>query len=147
MNLHPSFLVPDATLLLEIVAVLVLFAVLARFVLPRLRAAADARTGQVEAAEEKLRQATAEREASQRVAARQITEARLEAHRILADARNLRDLILSDARERAREEHASILARAGRAVARQIPQTVAASHSTASPGERSFATTTKGHST
>lgn len=101
MNFDPGFLIPDATVLLEIVAVLVLFAVLSRSVLPRLRIAAEDRTLQAQAAQEQLLQSTADREASQREAADLITEARLEARQILTDARTLRDLILADARERA----------------------------------------------
>ena len=106
-----NFLVPNATFLVELLLFLIVFGVLAKFVLPRIQSVTADRRRMVE---EQLRDSE---EARQRlVAAEQayrdaLHDARTEAARIREDARAEAQRTVDEARTSAQEEAARIVAR------------------------------------
>jgi F-type H+-transporting ATPase subunit b len=113
-----NFLVPDATLVIEVVAFNLVLFVVAKFVLPRLRTAVEARQAQVAAtvaltAETERLRRTAEEESRQVLAA-----AHRDARRITDQARATRDELIAQGRRDGLEEYRWLAGRAAREAAR-----------------------------
>jgi F-type H+-transporting ATPase subunit b len=113
-----NFLVPDATLVIEVVAFNLVLFVVAKFVLPRLRAVVEARQAQVKAtvalkAETERLRRTAEEESRQMLAA-----AHRDARRITDQARATRDELIAQGRRDGLEEYRWLAGRAVREAAR-----------------------------
>jgi F-type H+-transporting ATPase subunit b len=106
-----NFLVPNATFLVELLLFLIVFGVLAKFVLPRIQSVTTDRRRMVE---QQLRDSE---EARQRLTAAEqayrdaLNDARSEAARIREDARAEANRIVEDLRTSAQEESARIVGR------------------------------------
>jgi F-type H+-transporting ATPase subunit b len=112
MMASSNFLVPNATLIVEVVAFLIVLGVIGKYVLPPLNKALTERQelirSSLEAAE------TARAEAAEASAQRQetIDEARRQAREILAQANKTAERINAQAEERGRVEYERLVARA-----------------------------------
>jgi len=126
-----NFLVPNATLVIEVIAFNLVLFVVAKFVLPRLRTAVEARQAQVAATvalkveTERLRQ-NAEEESRQVLAA-----AHRDARLITDQARAIRDELIAQGRREGLEEYQWLAGRAAREAARADGQTAKAAVPTA----------------
>lgn len=104
-----NFLVPNATILVEVVLFFIFLGILAKWILPPIAAAMAQRQEAIrnrvaEAEEAKKRLASAEADYQQALA-----EARHEASRIREEAREQGAAVIAEARERAQEEARAIL--------------------------------------
>ena len=117
MMASSNFLVPNATLIVEIVAFLIVLGVIGRYVLPVLNNVLGERQelirSSLEAAE------TARREAAEASAQREATveEARRQAREIVAQANKVAERVSSQAEERGRLEYERLVARADAEIA------------------------------
>jgi F-type H+-transporting ATPase subunit b len=117
-----NFLVPDATLFIEMFAFsLVLFAV-AKYVLPRLRTAVEARQIEIQAGMAKAAEAEQLEQAAEVEAGLVVGRARHEAADITEQARVVRDAILVEGRRDGRAEYEWMAGRADREMARREEQ-------------------------
>lgn len=107
-----NFLVPNSSFVVEVIAFLLVLAVLAKYVLPRLNSAMEERQktiqqGQEEAEKAKERAAAAETEYRQA-----IDKARAEARSLVEEANKAGEAIRADWRQRAEAEYERIVSRA-----------------------------------
>lgn len=107
-----NFLVPNATFLVELVAFLAVFGIVARFLAPPLRRAMERRQREIEAglargeeADRRLREAEIAYQES-------LARARREARVIRDDARAVGDHLREEGRRRGQEEHDRLVRRA-----------------------------------
>ncbi len=116
-----NFLVPNATLIVEVVAFLVVLGVVARYVIPPLNRALSERQEQIRAALAAADAAQAEADATRAQRQQILEEARQQAREIVAHANANAERLRTEAVERAQQEHDRILASASAeiAVARQ----------------------------
>lgn len=112
-----NFLVPNATLIVEIVAFLAVLGVIGKYVLPVLNKALEERQEQIRSALEAAE--TARTEAAEAEAERQQTldEARRQAREIIAQANKAAERVASQAEERGRIEYERLVARADAEIA------------------------------
>lgn len=116
-----NFLVPNATLIVEIVAFLIVLGVVARYVVPPLNRALSERQEQIRASLAAADAAAAEADATRAQRQEILEEARQQAREIVAHANANAERVRAEAAERAQQEHDRILASATAeiAVARQ----------------------------
>jgi len=112
-----NFLVPNATLIVEVVAFLIVLGFLGKYVLPVLNKALSERQEQIRTALEAAD--TARLEAAEAEAERQQTldEARRQARDIIAQANRAAERVSAQAEERARLEYDRLVARADAEIA------------------------------
>ncbi len=107
-----NFLIPNATLFVELIAFLIVLAVIGKLVLPQLNQQLDLRAekikGEMVAADEAKADATAAEEDRRRA----LEEARSHAREIVATANRTADQVSADAQDRAHSEYERILAAA-----------------------------------
>jgi len=117
-----NFLVPDATLLIEVFAFNLVLFVVAKYVLPRLRAAVEARQAQIQRGLAQAAEAEKMEQAAELEADLLVRRARHEAADITAQARDMRDAIIFQGRRDGRAEYEWLAGRADREMARREEQ-------------------------
>lgn len=116
-----NFLIPNGTLIAEIIAFLVVLLVVARYVLPPLNRALEQRQQEIKASLEAADAARAEADATRAQRQQILDEARQQARDMLSQANATADRLRQEATERAQQEHDRIVgsAEAEIALARQ----------------------------
>lgn len=122
MSTAGSFLLPDATLVVECVVFAIVLVVLSRAALPRLRMAADQRQRELVEAAETIADATDVTAAAMDEAHLITTEARREAREILDRAQARHDELVDEGRRKGREEYEWMSARIQREANRLHPE-------------------------
>jgi F-type H+-transporting ATPase subunit b len=117
-----NFLVPDATLLIELVAFNLVLFVVAKYVLPRLRTAVEERQLQIQRGLAQAAEAEKLEHAAEVEASVVLTGARHEAAGITEQAREMRDAIIIQGRRDGRAEYEWLAGRADREMARRAEQ-------------------------
>lgn len=107
-----NFLVPNATVLVDIAVFAAVLGIVARFVLPTLRAAMDRRQDEIRSSIEKVRRAEQVLAAAEAEHLAMLTDTRGQAAAILESARRVSDHLQREAHQRAKKEHDRIVARA-----------------------------------
>jgi len=107
-----NFLVPNATLIIEIVAFLAVLGFLARYVLPPLNKALIERQEQIRASLEAADRARAEAEETRNERQGIIDEARQQAREILTQANRTAQQVVADAEEKGQRENERLVASA-----------------------------------
>ena len=102
--MESNFLVPNATFFVELFAVLILLAILGRYVIPPINRAMTARQDAIRQNFRELEQAKADAKEAEESFRAQIAEARHEAARIREEAREQGASIIAEMRQQAREE-------------------------------------------
>jgi F-type H+-transporting ATPase subunit b len=106
------FLIPNATLIVEVVAFLVVLGVLAKYVLPVLNKALTERQEQIREALETADRAKAEADETRAQRTQILDEARQQARQIVTQANANAERIRSDATERGQQEYERLVASA-----------------------------------
>jgi F-type H+-transporting ATPase subunit b len=106
-----NFLVPNATFIVELLLFLIVFGVLAKFVLPRIQGVTAARRTMVSQQLRDSEEARNQLAAAQQVYRDALDEARTEAAKIRENARAEAQRTLAEARAQAQEESARLFAR------------------------------------
>lgn len=114
-----NFLVPNATFIVELIAFLVIFAFMGRFILPRIQRPLRARQQLIRAQVDDAEAARSRLVEAERVYQQALTEARLEAAQIRENARAEAQRTIDELRQRAQEESARIVARGDEQLAAQ----------------------------
>jgi len=119
-----NFLIPNATLIVEVVAFLIVLGFLGKYVLPVLNKALEERQEQIRTALEAAE--TARVEAAEADAKRQETldEARRQAREMIAQANKAAERVAAQAEERGRIEYERLVARAEAEIASARPRAV-----------------------
>ncbi len=112
-----NFLIPNATLIVEIVAFLFLLWFIGRIVLPPVTKALDERREQIRTALEQADAARAEADESRAERQEILDEARTQARDILAQANKTAERLRTEAQERGQLEYERIVAGAGQEIA------------------------------
>jgi F-type H+-transporting ATPase subunit b len=114
VTLDAGLLDINGTLIAEIVAFLLMLAVLARWVYPPIIKAAEARQLQIKQQLEQAEKSRTEAEVQLRAAQDEIQKARVQAGQIIEQANRAAERIQQEAQEKAREEARRIVEAAGR---------------------------------
>src|SRR4051812_46557656 len=117
-----NFLVPDATLFIEVFAFGLVLFVVAKYVLPRLRTAVEARQVAIQRGLANAAEAEQLEQAAEVEAGLVVRRARHEAADITQQAREMRDAILVEGRRDGRAEYEWLAGRADREMARREEQ-------------------------
>ncbi|MGH3471739.1 MAG: F0F1 ATP synthase subunit B [Nocardioidaceae bacterium] len=104
-----NFLVPNATLIVELIAFLIILGVLAKWVIPPISKAMTERQEKIKRQFDELEQAKADAKAAEEKYLSQLVEARHEAARIREQAREEGAMIISEMRGQAQEESQRII--------------------------------------
>jgi F-type H+-transporting ATPase subunit b len=120
-----NFLVPNATFLVELAAFLLLFYLLARYVIPPINRAMTGRQDAIRKQFADLEQAKQDARAAEEEFKAQIADARHEAARIREEAREQGAQIIAEMREQAQAEAARIVENGHAQVAAERQQAVA----------------------
>jgi F-type H+-transporting ATPase subunit b len=104
-----NFLVPNATFFVELFAFLLLFFLLARYIIPPINAAMERRQAAIRQEFAELDEAKAEAKGAEEEFKAQIADARKEAARIREEAREQGSAIIAEMREQANVEAARIV--------------------------------------
>uniref|UniRef100_UPI003562F65C F0F1 ATP synthase subunit B n=1 Tax=Nocardioides sp. TaxID=35761 RepID=UPI003562F65C len=104
-----NFLVPDATFFVELAAFLLLFFLLAKYIIPPINRAMERRQEAIRAEFAELDEAKAEAKGAEEEFKAQIADARKEAARIREEARAQGGAIIAEMREQANAEAARIV--------------------------------------
>jgi F-type H+-transporting ATPase subunit b len=112
MMASSNFLVPNATLILEIVAFLIVLGVIGKYVLPVLNKALEERQAQIQSALEAAEKARAQADETRAQRQRILDEARQQARDIVAQANRTAQGIVAGAEERGQREHDRLVASA-----------------------------------
>ena len=107
--LESNFLVPNGTFFVELIAFALMFAILAKYVVPPINRAMTARQEAIRQQFAELEEAKEEANSAKDEFQSQIEEARHEAARIREDAREQGAAIIAELREQARTEAARIV--------------------------------------
>jgi F-type H+-transporting ATPase subunit b len=107
-----GLLIINATFWIELVAFVLMLAILARYVYPRIIAAAEERQKAIAAELEGAEQARKEAEAQLQKAQKQLEEARGQAQEIIAGASRSADQLREELKQKAEEEAKRVLERA-----------------------------------
>src|SRR6476661_5350793 len=99
-----NFLVPNGTFWVELIAFAVMFAILAKFIVPPINRAMTARQEAIRAQFAELDEAKSEAHAAEEEFKSQIADARHEAARIRVEAREQGAAIIAEMREQAQAE-------------------------------------------
>jgi F-type H+-transporting ATPase subunit b len=116
-----NFLIPNATLIVELIAFLIVLGIIGRVVLPRLNEQLDNRSAQIKSQLEAADEAKADASAADEERRAALEEARHQAREIVAQANRTAERVTSDAQANAQGEYDRIVANAGTelALARQ----------------------------
>jgi F-type H+-transporting ATPase subunit b len=117
MTASSNFLIPNATLIVEIVAFLIVLGFLAKYVLPVLNRALEERQGQIGSALEAAESARAEAAEANTQRQETLDEARRQAREIVTAANKAAERINAQAEERGRLEYERLVARADAEIA------------------------------
>jgi F-type H+-transporting ATPase subunit b len=117
MTASSNFLIPNATLIVEVVAFLIVLGFLARYVLPILNKALEERQHQIGAALEAAEKARVEAAEAGEERQQTLDEARRQAQEIVAAANKAAERINAQAEERGRLEYERLVARADAEIA------------------------------
>jgi F-type H+-transporting ATPase subunit b len=114
---NSNFLVPDGTFIAELIAFLIILGIIAKWGLPPLNRAMEARQEQIRASLSAAE--TAKAEADQTRAERQgiLDEARQQAREIVAQSNRTADQVRADGQERGQQEYDRLVASAGAEIA------------------------------
>lgn len=112
-----NFLIPNGTFVVELVIFLVVFGVMAKWILPPLQAVVETRRARVRSQTDHAQQLQSEASGLLAEADRVLGEARLAARGIIDGANRAADTALEQARSRAQEEYERLLGVARREVA------------------------------
>lgn len=112
-----NFLIPNGTLIVEVIAFLVVLFVVARYVLPPLNRALEQRQQQIKASLEAADAARAEADATRAQRQQILDEARQQAREAVAQANATAERLRQEATERAQQEHDRIVASADAEIA------------------------------
>ncbi len=107
-----NFLIPNGTLIVEIIAFLIVLAVVARYVLPPLNKALEERQQEIRRSLEAAEAAKAEADATRQQRQQILDEARQQARELVAQANATAERLRQEAVERAQQEHDRIVASA-----------------------------------
>ena len=107
--LDSNFLVPNGTFYVELIAFVIMFFIIARYIVPPINKAMEARQDAIRAQFAELEQAKNDAESDKAAYAAQLTEARQEANRIREEARAQGVTIVSSARDQAVAEQARVV--------------------------------------
>jgi F-type H+-transporting ATPase subunit b len=107
-----NFLIPNATLIVEIVAFLIVLGFIAKYVLPPLNRALEERQEQIRSSLEAAERARAEAAAASAQRQETLDEARRQAREMIAQANKAAERISAQAEERGRLEYDRLVARA-----------------------------------
>jgi F-type H+-transporting ATPase subunit b len=107
-----NFLVPDATFIAEFIAFLIIVGVIAKWVLPPLNKAMQARQEEIKGALEAADAARAEADETRAQRQAILDEARQQAREILAQTNRTAQRLVAEAEERAQQEYDRIVAAA-----------------------------------
>jgi F-type H+-transporting ATPase subunit b len=107
-----NFLIPNGTLIVEVVAFLIVLGVVARYVLPPLNKALEQRQQEIRRSLEAAEAAKAEADATRRQRQEILDEARQQARELVAQANATAERLRQEAVERAQAEHDRIVAAA-----------------------------------
>lgn len=107
--LSSNFLVPNGTFWVELIAFVIMFAILAKYVIPPINRAMTARQDAIRRQFSELDEATAKATAAETEFKAQITQARHEAARIREEAREQGAQIVAEMREQGQAEAARIV--------------------------------------
>lgn len=114
-----NFLIPDATLIVELLVFAVVAGVIARFVVPPLNKAMRQRSDEIEASLDKARQADALLLTTQADYDARLDEARGEARAITDGARRVAEYLREEGRKQGKEEYDRLIKRARSDIARE----------------------------
>jgi F-type H+-transporting ATPase subunit b len=117
-----NFLVPDATLFIEVFAFNLVLFVVAKYVLPRLRTAVEARQVEIQRGLANAAEAEKLEQAAEVEAGLAVRHARHEAADITEKAREMRDAIIVEGRRDGRAQYEWLAGRADREMARREEQ-------------------------
>ena len=117
MMASSNFLVPNATLIVEIVAFLIVLGFLWRYVLPPVNRALEERQRQIQSALEAAEAARNEADETRAQRQRILDEARQQARDIVAQANKTAQRVVSEAEERGQREHDRLVASASGEIA------------------------------
>ena len=112
-----NFLIPNATLIVEIIAFLVVLAVVGRYVLPVLNKALEERQEQIRGALEAADAARAEADETRQQRQAILDEARHHARDIVAQANAVSDRVRAEAQERGQQEYERMVSSADAEIA------------------------------
>jgi F-type H+-transporting ATPase subunit b len=112
-----NFLIPNATLIVELVAFLIVLFVIGRYVLPRLNEALDSRAAQIKTQLEAADEAKADAARADEDRRSELESARHQAREILAQANRSAEQLKSEAQSNAQAEYQRILSNAEAEVA------------------------------
>jgi F-type H+-transporting ATPase subunit b len=118
MSTASNFLVPDATIGIELIAFGIVLAVVTKFVLPRLRAAVAHRQEQVAASLAGAADADRRARSAEQHRREVLAAARREAREVTEQAYATRDYLIAEGRREGREEYVWLAGRAARESAR-----------------------------
>ncbi|RNL80020.1 F0F1 ATP synthase subunit B [Nocardioides marmorisolisilvae] len=107
--LESNFLVPNGTFIVELIAFVVMFAIIARYIIPPINKAMTARQDAIRQQFADLDEAKAKAHSAEDEFKAQIADARQEAARIREEAREQGAAIVSEMREQAQAEAARIV--------------------------------------
>lgn len=107
-----NFLIPNGTLIVEVVAFLIVLGVVARYVLPPLNKALEERQAEIRRSLEAAEAAKAEADATRQQRQQILDEARQQARELVAQANATAERLRQEAVERAQAEHDRIVAAA-----------------------------------
>jgi F-type H+-transporting ATPase subunit b len=112
-----NFLIPNATLIVELIAFLIVLGVIRRYVLPRLRDALDTRAAQIKTQLEAADEAKADAAKADEDRRHELEAARQQAREIVAQANRTAEAAVADARTNAQAEYERIVNSAASEVA------------------------------
>ena len=112
-----NFLVPNGTIVVEVIAFLIVVAFVAKVVLPPLNQMAEKRQAEIAESLGAAEAARAEADRARGERERTVEEARAEARQIVAQANRTAEQVVADARARAEEERSRLVASAGEELA------------------------------
>lgn len=102
--LESNFLVPNGTFFVELIAFVIMFGIIAKFIIPPINRAMTARQEAIRAQFAELDEAKSDAQAAEEQYKQQLDQARHEAAKIREEARDQGAQIVADAREKAEAE-------------------------------------------
>jgi F-type H+-transporting ATPase subunit b len=114
-----NFLIPDATLAIEVITFVVVLVVMTRYVVPRIRERMDARQRGIDKALAAANDAEHRRQNAETAAAMITSDARREARQIVEQARSMRDHLITEGQQVGLADYRWLAGRADREVQRR----------------------------
>jgi F-type H+-transporting ATPase subunit b len=114
---NSNFLVPDGTFIAELIAFLIILGIIAKWILPPLNKAMQARQEEIRSSLEAADDAKIEAEETRAQRQGILDEARQQAREIVAQANKAADLVRADGQERGQQEYERLVASAAAEIA------------------------------